>query len=115
MKSDVAKFTKLMGILAEMYSDDPKYCIDCFFDAYFQFRKKNAVDLYCSSNPQYTPKQVWATINFYQSMGKKGQPVEDALIIACKHYETDIVGIRSLIQKFQAFRSLKKTKFKDLL
>ena len=112
--SEIKKYLKIMDITREMYEMDPKYFVDCFFNMYYQMKKKNTVDEYCKVNP-YTVEQIWSTLNFIKSMADKGQSIDDALFIACDHYETDPSGIRSIINKFQAFRSSKKTKFKDLV
>jgi len=115
MKTEIQKYLKIMDITREMFEMDPEYFADCLFNMYYQMKKKNTVDLYCKENPTVTVKQVWSTMNFMKSMTSKGQPIEDALFIACNHYETDPSGIKSLINKFQAFKSTKKTKFKDLV
>ena len=114
MKSELGKFLKILDITREMYEADPKYFVDCFFNMYYQMKKKVTVDVICKGDEDLI-KRTWSTLNFIKSMTSKRQPVAEALVIACKHYNTEEKDIQKIIFKFQAFKSTKKTKFKDLV
>jgi hypothetical protein len=114
MKSDVAKFVKLTSILAEMYNDDPKYCVDCFFNAYYQFKKKKVIDERSCDDPDLK-KRIWDAVNLFKYLiNEKKIHKDKAFHIAYRTHKVDRDLFTGVINAFRAFKSAKKTKFKDL-
>ena len=114
MKTDIEKFTKLMGVLGEMYDIDSKYCVDCFFNMYYQFRRKIIVEEKCNYNDDLI-KKAWEAINRYEFLTiKKHESRDKAFSICLNTYKIEQQLLNSIIRSFEATRGTKKTKFKNL-
>ena len=111
--SEIKKFQKIIEIVAELYTMDPEYFKDCFFNMYYQMKKKNTVDEFCEGDEEKI-KDIWNTLNFYQSMCRKGQNKDQAFEVACNYYKVEQAHIKKIINKFLGFKGVKKTRFKDI-
>jgi hypothetical protein len=105
---------KLMAIIDGMYEEDPKYCVDCIFDAYYQFKKKKVVDER-SYGDDDLKKRIWDAVNLFKHLvnDKKENP-DKAFHIAYRTYKIDRDLFMGITNAFRALKSAKKTKFKDL-
>ena len=70
MISELQKFNKIISIVTELYEDDPKYFIDCFFNMYFQMKKKKVIDERCNGN-ENTKRKIWSAVNFFNELIKE--------------------------------------------
>jgi hypothetical protein len=114
MKSEMKKFAKIMDIIAEMYDENPKYCIDCLFDAYYQFKKKKTIDERSYGDPDLK-KKLWAAINLFKHLvNDQNEPPDKAFHVAYRTHGVDRDLFTGVTNSFRAFKSAKKTKFKDL-
>lgn len=114
MKSDIQKFTKIVEIMSELYESDQKYFIDCFFDMYYQMKKKITVTERCYGDNDLISR-VWSALNLFQYLvNEKNEPVEKSFTIAYRKYNIDSELFKRLLNSFKAFKSAKKTRFKDL-
>jgi len=110
---DFEKFHKLMGIVGELYFEDPKYFIDCFFNLYYQMKKKQVIDKKCNFDEDLI-KRTWASINFFKKMVQEKENEGKALIIACNYYKVNSNNITDILRSIKSYKSSKKTKFKEL-
>ncbi len=114
MKSEMKKFAKIMDIIAEMYDENPKYCIDCLFDAYYQFKKKKTVDERSYGDPELK-QQIWDACDLFNHLvTKKKVHPDKAFHIAYRTHKIDRDLFTGVTNSFRAFKSAKKTKFKNL-
>jgi len=114
MKTDIEKFTKIMEILGEMYDIDSKYCIDCFFDMYYQFKRKIIVEEKCSYNDDLI-KKMWEAINRYEYLTvKKHEPKDKSFAICMSTFNVDRQIFNGILRSFDATKGTKKTRFKKL-
>ena len=108
------RVSKAIEILGELYEDDPKYFVDCFFDMYYQIKKKKAVDERCK-NPDEV-KLVWEALNLFKYLVKeKDEDPNKAFVIAYRKFDVDKELLSGVLNSFKAYRGAKKTKFKIFL
>jgi uncharacterized protein YjhX (UPF0386 family) len=106
---------KINEIIIELYEEDSKYFIDCFFNMYYQMKKKKVVDEKCYGDPD-TIYRMWETLNRYKYyVNRKGMNPTTAALKACKAFNIDVEDFHRVINSFKAFKSAKKTRFKKLL
>ena len=109
------RVSKAIEILGEMFDDDPKYFVDCFFDMYYKVKKKKSVDEKCDFNPDKI-KQVWSALNLFKHLVKdQGENPDKAFIIAYRTHKVEKELLSSVLSSFKAYRGAKKTKFKIFL
>lgn len=115
MKSDIQKFTKIIEIAGELYEDNPKYFVDCFFNMYFQMKKKKVIDERCYGDKE-SVKKVWSAVNYFNKLIKeKSVPSSgEAFNLAYRTKKVDKDLFNGVINSCRAFKSAKKTKFKNL-
>jgi len=114
MKTDIEKFTKLMEILGEMYDIDSKYCVDCFFNMYYQFKRKIIVEEKCNYKDEIIEK-MWEAINRYEFLtNQKHEHKDKAFAICLSTYSVDEQLFNSILRSFEATKGTKRTKFKNL-
>lgn len=111
---EMKKLVKIIDIIVEMYDENPKYCIDCLFDAYYQFKKKKVVDERSYGDPELK-QRIWDAINLFKHLvnDQKVHP-DKAFHIAYRKHKVNRDLFTSVTNSFRAFKSAKKTKFKDL-
>lgn len=115
MKTEIQKITKIFEIMTELYEMNPKYFIDCFFDMYFQMKKKAVIDERSYGNEELK-KQLWNAVNLFNHLVRdKKEPAEKAFTIAYKKFKVDKDILSGVINSCRAFKSAKKTRFKNLL
>jgi hypothetical protein len=114
MKTEIEKFTKIIEIFGEMYDINSKYCIDCFFNMYYQFRRKVIVEERCNYNDELIRK-VWGAINRYDFLTDQKHEAKDKAVAICLNtFNIDGQLFNSILRSFEATKGTKKTKFKDL-
>lgn len=106
---------KAIEILGELYEDDPQYFVDCFFDMYYQMKKKKTVDDKCKHDTDKV-KAVWAALNLFKHLVvDKNEHPDKAFVIAYRTHKVEKELLSSVVSSFKAYRGAKKTKFKIFL
>lgn len=114
MKTDIEKFRKLIDVLGEMYDVNSKWCVDCFFNMYYQFKRKIIVEEKCEYQDDLI-KQMWEAINRYEYLtDEKNESKGKAFVICLNTYKVDQKIFNSILRSFEATKGTKSTKFKDL-
>ena len=121
MKTELEKIHKIMGIVIELYEMDPEYFKDCFFNMYYQMKKKNIVDEK-SYGDDDLKKRIHSALNYVGVLtkGKKAQEAREpvdigtAFNIAYRSNKLDKDLWIQVTNACRAFKSAKKTKFKDI-
>jgi hypothetical protein len=114
IKTDIEKFVKLETILSEMYDINSKWCVDCFFNMYYQFKRKIIVEEKCDYKDDLI-KQMWQAINRYEYLAnEENVPKGKAFMIAYHTYKVDRKIFNSILRSFEATLGTKNTKFKGL-
>jgi len=113
-KSLLERFSKIVSIAGELYEDNPKYFIDCFFNAYYQVKKKKVVDEKCNGDPELISR-VWDALNLFKHLvnDQKEDPGK-AFNISYRKYGINKHLFQSILNSFKAYKSSKSTKFKGL-
>lgn len=113
--TELQKLHKINEIVIELYEENPKYFIDCFFNMYYQMKKKKVVDEKCYNNSDAIYR-MWETLDrFKYHVNIKGTHPTKAAKLACKAFNVDINDFHKVVNSFKAFKSAKKTRFKKLL
>lgn len=114
MNTDIEKFSKMLNTLGEMYDIDSKYCVDCFFNMYYQFKRKIIVEEKCKYNDDLI-KKMWEAINRYEYyVDRKHKSKNKAFAICLNTFNVNSTLLNGIIRSFEATRGTKKTKFKNL-
>lgn len=114
MKTEIEKFRKLIDVLGEMYDIDSKYCVDCFFNMYYQFRRKVIVEEKCNYSDELI-KKMWEAVNRYEFLTEQKHESKDkAFAICLNSFDVDQQKFNSILRAFEGTKGTKKTKFKDL-
>jgi hypothetical protein len=114
IKTDIEKFVKLETILSEMYDINSKWCVDCFFNMYYQFKRKIIVEEKCNYDND-TISNMWEAINRYEYLtNKENVQKGKAFMIALHTYKVDRQILNSILRSFEATLGTKSTKFKGL-
>ena len=112
--SELKKFSKIIEIAAELYESDPKYFIDCFFDLYYQIKKREVVNEKCN-NDKDKIKAMWEALNLFKYLAtEKNEPSQKAFCIAYRNFNVDPDLFKEVINSFNSYKSAKKTRFKNL-
>lgn len=120
MKTELQKIHKIMEIVIELYEMDPDYFKHCFFDMYYQMKKKKIVDDNSCGDVDLK-RRIHSALNFIKPLvtGQKAceykHPVDSgtAFNIAYKTNRLNKDLWVKVTNACRAFKSAKKTKFKD--
>jgi hypothetical protein len=104
----------MIEILGQMYDTDSKYCVDCFFNMYYQFKKKIIMDQRCDYDID-TINRMWGAYNSYKYFTTEKNYTKDiAIKLAAEKHHVGKQLLFQIVSSFSGVRGSKKTKFKDL-
>jgi hypothetical protein len=103
-----------MGIVIELYEMDPEYFKDCFFNMYYQMKKKKMIDER-SYEDEDLKRRIYSSLNFFKKLVKEdGVEIGKAFNIAYRTNNIDKQLFTDVTNSCRSFKSSKKTKFKDI-
>ena len=112
MNTDIEKFTKMLEILGEMYDVDSKWCVDCFFNMYYQFKRRIIVEEKCNYDKDLISK-MWEAINRYEYLTEKQHEKKDKAFAICLNtFKVDRTIFNSILRGFDGTKGTKNTRFK---
>lgn len=109
---EIKKVQKVIEIALELYEMDPKYFVDCFFNMYYQMKKKAKVEEVCNGNVDDI-RRTWGALNYFKTLSNDYNDGEKAQIAGNK-YNVNSKTIISLLLSFKATRGVKNKKFSKL-
>lgn len=111
---EINNWFDIIKLTWELYQINPVYFKHCFFNMYYQIKKKNSVDIKCHGDKDKI-KKVWKTLyEFQRLVNIKKESKELACSKACRKYGIEQSLLHSLIGSFNALKGHKKTRFKFL-
>ena len=112
MKTDIEKFLQMEAILGEMYDINSKWCVDCFFNMYYQFKRKIIVEEKCNYDDDLI-RLMWEAINRYEYLTcDMNEKKDKAFAICLNTFKVDRTIFNSILRSFDATKGTKNTRFK---